>query len=559
MILDGSEVAAGDVLDTDICVVGAGPAGITLALELASYGIDVLLLEAGGEKFNELSEQDLKGDNVSLDHHAPLTECRSRQLGGTSALWVGRCLPLDPIDLEKRTHVTDSGWPIDWTELERYYPRANKYCHVGDYAYTVQSALASPPMPFIPGLHEGVLSTRYIERWSLPTHFGRHYRNELASSKKIRLLLNSACVDMELDAQSRRLIGLVAATSPGRQFKIHARQYILAGGGLETTRLLLASNTVEQDGLGNRSGHLGRYYMGHLFGSVATIHLSGNTSQTINGFEQDYQGIYCRRRIWVMPDTQRKERLLNTAFWPTNPPAADPDHRNGILSAAYLALTLPYLGNRLAPPAIKKMFCGDSDKIAYSQHLLNVFRDFPRVSTYGAYYLYRRFFTQRSIPALFVSDPANCYDLYYHAEQSPNPESRVTLANEPDRLGMRRLKVDLRFREQDINSVVRAHRVLESELDLEQEVTRIKFKRQDIHSHVREQACDGYHQIGTTRMAVHERDGVVNQNCRVHGVENLYVCSSSVFPTSGHANPTLTIVALAVRLANHISSRLNAP
>ncbi len=557
MIEDGSEVATGDVLKADVCLVGAGAAGITLALELAAQRIDVLLLEAGGEKFSETSAQELRGESVFPQHHAPLSECRSRQLGGTTALWVGRCLPLDPLDLDERDHVPGSGWPIEWSELESYYPQANEHCHVGAYAYTVQSALPGAPVSLIPGLREGVLNTSSIERWSLPTHFGRHYRRALASSSRINLLLNSACVELQLDPQSRRLTGLVVATALGRQFKVQARQYILAGGGLETTRMLLASSAVETEGLGNRSGHLGRHYMGHLFGSVAEIRFLGDPRQTIHGFERDRQGVYCRRRIGLTPDTQKNEGLLNTAFWPTNPPAGDPDHRNGVLSAAFLALSLPFLRDRLAAPIIQKMFCGEPREAAYAQHLRNILLDFSRASGHGAYYLYRRFFTQRRVPALFVFNPANRYDLYYHAEQSPNPDSHVTLSDERDRLGMRRLKVNLHYQEQDIDSVVRSHRVLENELVREQKVARIEFKRRDIHAHVREQACDGYHQIGTTRMAARERDGVVDKNCRVYGVENLYICSSSVFPTSGHANPTLTIVALAVRLANHLSRRLD--
>jgi choline dehydrogenase-like flavoprotein len=333
---------------------------------------------------------------------------------------------------------------------------------------------------------------------------------------------------------------------------VEAEFFALAGGGLETTRLLLASNSVEADGIGNRSGHLGRYYTGHVFGSVAEIQFRGDPRRTIYGFERDSDGIYCRRRFWLAPETQRKEGLLNTAFWPTNPPAADPQHRNGILSSAYIALSLPLLRDKLAAPAIQKMFCGESAGQSYWPHVRNIFLDLPRASLYEVHFLYRRFVTERRIPALFVYSPANRYDLYYHAEQAPNRGSRVELADDVDRFGMRRLRVDLRYCSQDIDSVVRAHEVLVREMQDHQRVARIDYKRDDVYGHVLEQATDGYHQIGTTRMAASERHGVVDGHCRIHGVENLYVCSSSVFPTSGHANPTLTIVALAVRLAHHI-------
>jgi len=554
LIEDGLDIPPGHVLSTQVCVVGAGAAGVTLALELAGRGADVMLLEAGGMKANKISSSDLAGEVLSLEHHAPLPDCRSRQLGGTTALWVGRCLPLDPVDLERRDYVPDSGWPIQWAELDRYYPRANEYCHAGAYAYTTTTALPGAPESLVPGFRDGALITSYIERWSPPTHFGRHYRGALATNKRIRVLLNSACTEVDLDPEHRRVNAVSVTTAPGRRFQIQAQTFVLAGGGLETTRLLLASNRVDHEGIGNRYSHLGRYYMGHLFGSIAEIQFSGDPRRTIYGFERDADGVYCRRRIWLAPETQRREGLLNTAFWSTNPPAANPEHRNGILSSAYIALSLPLVRDILAAPAIQKAFCGNASEPSYWPHVRNILLDLPQASLYTMQYLYRRFFTERRIPAVFVYSPVNRYDLYYHAEQAPSRDSRVVLAADADRLGMPRLRVDLRYSAQDVDSVVRAHEVLAREMHDHQRVASIRYKQDDVHGHVLEQAVDGFHQMGTTRMASSERHGVVDEHCRVHGVGNLYVCSSSVFPTAGHANPTLTIVALAVRLADHIGS-----
>jgi len=554
LIEDGLEIPHGQVLTTQVCIVGAGAAGVTLALELAGQGQHVILLEAGGMKADRTARSDLAGEVLSPRHHAPLPECRSRQLGGTSALWVGRCLPLDAIDLERRDYVPNSGWPIDWAELDRYYPRANEYCHVGSYAYTRAAALPHAPRFFVPGFRDGAVIASYVERWSLPTHFGRHYRGALSANYKIRVLLNSACTEVDLDPERRQVREVSVATAPGRRFRVRAQTFVLAGGGLETTRLLLASNSVEAEGIGNRYSHLGRYYMGHIFGSIAEIQFYGDPRKTIYGFERDPDGIYCRSRLWLAPETQRKGALLNTAFWPTNPPAANPEHRNGILSAAYIALSIPLLRDKLAAPAIQKMFCDKSPGEAYWPHVRNLLMDLPQTSFYSARFLYRRFVTKRHIPALFVYNQANHYDLYYHAEQAPNRDSRVVLADDADRFGMPRLKVDLRYSEQDIDSVVRAHEVLAREMHVHQQVASIQYKREDVYDHVLEQAADGYHQMGTTRMAASERHGVVDEHCRLHGVGNLYVCSSSVFPTTGHANPMLTIVALAVRLADHIGS-----
>jgi len=555
LIEDARHFPQGHILKTEICIVGAGAAGITSALELADLGKDVILLEAGGWRADRRFDNDLEGEIVSRGHHAPLAECRLRRFGGTTASWVGRCLPLDPIDLDKRAHVPYSGWPISRQELDRYYPRANRYCHAGPYAYEAKTALPQAVKPLIPGFEEGALISNRIERWSLPTRFGLHYRGAVKESKKILALLNATCTHIAINPGNRLVESVVAASKPGRLFQVRALAYILAGGGLETTRLLLASNDVDPGGIGNRRGLLGRFYMGHLFGSIAEIQFLGDVDPAIHGFERDAEGVYCRRRIWVSPESQRQEGLLNTVFWINNPPAANPDHRSGILSAAYIALSLPVLRDKLAPPVIQQMFRGDFKCPSYWPHFRNIMLSLPQTSAFGAYYLYRRLFTRRRIPALFVGSRANRYNLSYHAEQAPNPDSKVTLSDSVDRFGIPRLRVDARYSKLDIDSIVRAHEVLAAEF-LRQGIAAVAYKRDNVNRHVFEQAADGYHQIGTTRMAAAERDGVVNEDCRVHGVKNLYVCSSSVFPTSGHANPTLTIVALAVRLAHHLASHL---
>ncbi len=553
MINHAQKIPPQHILQTQLCIVGAGAAGVTLALELAENGVEVILLEAGGWTADKYAFDDLSGEMHSQEHHAPLHECRSRQLGGTTAIWAGRCLPLDPIDLERRDYVPNSGWPIGWEVLDPYYPRANEYCHVGSYIYQSRAALGDREGLSIHGCNDGLLITDRIERWSPPTHFGKHYRRVLAASKTIHVLLNAVCTGIDLDPESRRVKTVNVASEPGRSFRVQARSYVIAGGGLESTRLLLASNDVDTEGIGNRYDLLGRYYMGHVFGSVARVQFVGDPGLAITGFERDVEGVYCRRRICISPEAQRAEGLLNTSFWTIPPPAADPTHGNGVLSAAYLAILLPVLRDRLAPAAIQRMFRGELGHIRYWPHLYNILKDIPQTTAFCVNYLYRRFFTKRRIPALFIPSATNCYDLYYHAEQSPNPESRVTLSEKKDRFGMPRLRVNLRYSAQDIDSVVRAHEILAGQLG-KQGVATIKYKHEDVRGHIFDQAADGYHQLGTTRMAASDRQGVVDGQCRVHGVRNLYVCSSSVFPTSGHANPTLTIVALAVRLARHLAS-----
>ena len=550
VIDDGRTIPLGQVLKAGICIIGAGPAGVTLALELAKRGKDVLMLEAGGWHADRRTQGDLEGE-IGSAAHAPLTECRSRQFGGTSAVWSGRCLPLDAIDFEARDYVLSSGWPIGWEEIARYYPQANRYCHAGACAYAWHEAFPHDPEAAGRDVQDGVLVGDRIERWSLPTHFGRHYRRPLERSRAIRVLLHSVGLNLNLDPEGRRVVALDAAGAPGRHFRVVAETFIIAAGGLETTRLLLASNQQDPRGTGNRDGLLGRYYMGHVFGSVAEIQFLKGTGSEFQLFLRDADGVFCRRRLWLAPATQRREKLLNTSFWTTNPPAADPAHGDGILSAAYIALSLPILRDRIAPPAIQKMFRGDQACSSWWLHVRNVLHQLPETAAYGSRYFLKRLFAKRRIPALFVPSPNGRYDLFYHAEQAPNRESRVKLAGSRDRFGMQRISVDLRYQAQDIDSVVRAHEVVAEDL-LRQGIATVHFKKADVRRHILEQARDGFHQIGTTRMASSERHGVVDEDCRVHGIANLYVCGSSVFPTAGHANPMLTIVALAVRLAHRL-------
>jgi choline dehydrogenase-like flavoprotein len=552
VIQKGTDIRAGQTVTSEVCVIGGGAAGITLALELARRHIQVTVVEAGGLGAADPGSGDLEGELLDPGTHAPLEEVRGRQLGGTTSLWVGRCVPFDPIDFERREYLEDSGWPVSFEEIARYYPQANEYCHAGACAYTREDALPEAQPSLVPGCIDAAITANHLERWSLPTRFGSHYRRALAKSQEVRVLLHSVCTGIDLDSRRRTVTGITVSTSPGRTFRVEAQTFILAGGGLETTRLLLAASQGEPEGIGNRYGHLGRYYMGHLFGSVAEIAFTGDPRKTVYGFERDARGVYCRRRFWVTPEVQKREGILNTALWLDNPAPAEPLHRNGILSAAYLAMSIPVLRDWLAPAAIRKAFRGQPVPRSFWPHVRNIIADLPAASVYLSGFLVRHYLARRRLPGLQLFSPSNRYSLFYHAEQAPSPDSRIMLGERCDRFGVPRLRVDFRYSQQDIDSVYRAHQVLAAEVT-RQGCASVQFKQEDVHAHIRQQVADGFHQLGTTRMSVDERSGVVDPNCRLHGIHNLYVCSSSVFPTSGQANPTLTIVALAIRLADHIA------
>jgi hypothetical protein len=240
-------------------------------------------------------------------------------------------------------------------------------------------------------------------------------------------------------------------------------------------------------------------------------------------------------------------------MWLVNPTLADHAHRNGVLSFVYLMLSSP-LGKYFASEAIRKSAVKLSGTTSIRAHLRNIFCDAINTALFVPSFGVRRFLLKRKVPGFFQPSNANQYDLHYHAEQIPNWESHVTLSNNKDELGMPRLNIDYRFHEQDIDSVIRAHSLLDSHLR-QYNVGSLEYTSTNLASSVWDQASDGYHQTGTTRMSTTAKDGVVDVNCKVHGTENLYVVSGSTFVTSGQANTTFLIVVFAIRLAQYLSSR----
>lgn len=556
MILSAREVASNATLEADICIIGAGAAGITLALELADSKLDIITLESGDYSDDGQSQSLLRGNIKNATNHYPLYEARNRLLGGTTSTWGGRCIPFDPIDFEARDYVPFSEWPISYTEIQEYYKRAQKFCQCGEYSYRVKEALPSAPEKITDHFIDGAITSQNIERWSMPTHFGKAYLEQLKSAKNVRVLLNATCSHVAAKADCPDIDYVSVRTHPDHPaFRVKARAYILAGGGLEVTRLLLSSNDVHINGLGNESGLLGRLYMGHISGSIARVHFRGDPKRTIYNFERDLNDIYCRRRFWISPEAQKENRLLNTVFWLENPPMADASHQNPILSLAYLALTAPVFGRYLAPASIREATTTRGITSSKRQHVMNVLRGLPSAAGYMPGFIFRRYLAQRKLPGFFLPSGSNTYDLHFHAEQIPNPESRVTLSSRTDALDIPELEIQFRYAEQDVDSALRAHSLFKQHLESTNSGT-LQFTTPDPATYVLQHSRDGIHQIGTTRMAVSPKEGVVDNNCRVHGTTNLYVASSSVFPTSSQANPTLTIVAFAIRLADTLKQLL---
>ena len=257
------------VIDGEVCIVGGGAAGITLAKELSDRFSDIILLESGGINL-EADTQDLYKGEILDPNHGALEEQRQRQLGGTTNVWGGRCATFDALDFESRSYVSYSGWAISKQDLESYYQQAHDYCELGSYTYKVEEAFG-PDTPMIPGWNSEIISTDKLWLFSPPTNFKTKYRKFLTQSPQIRTYLHANCLKIITNEEGNTVDHLQCATLAQNNFTIRAKTYILATGCLEVTRLLLLSNDTHKHGIGNQHDLVGRFYMGHISGDVGQV------------------------------------------------------------------------------------------------------------------------------------------------------------------------------------------------------------------------------------------------------------------------------------------------
>ena len=556
MIDDARHIPGGTQLDCDVCIVGGGPAGISIAHELDGSGLKVLLLEGGGKTESAQSRDMHRGLVSPASSHERLEKYRRRQFGGSTVAWGGRCVPFDAIDFEKREWVPHSGWPFSKSELDPFYARAMALCEAGRYACTTEEALPGTPREMIAGFDGREVVTNRLERWGPPTHFGKRYAQKLRASGNVTVLLHANALRVRLDSAGSRVEGVEAATFADSRFTVRPRVCILAGGTLETTRLMLASEP-ERGGIGNHSDKLGRYYMSHLLGSAAVVRVRETRTGFMYGFEKDADGVYVRRRFWITPDTQREHRMLNAVAFLFRPPLSEAEHGSAVLSAAYLSKFFLRLFKRRAFRESCALL--QKNRASLLAHSRNIILGAPGLVPKFAAIAQQRFLAKRRLPFVLPPQKGNAFHLFFQTEHAPNPDSRVTLhPTEKDALGMPRLLVDIRFTEQDVETVIEEHRILKRRFE-ESGTGTLEYDESELRAHVKNYIRDfdsSSHHLGTTRMSPDPREGVVDPDCRVHGVGNLFIASGSVCPTAGHANPTLTFVALALRIADHVKRTL---
>ncbi|MCZ6763758.1 MAG: GMC family oxidoreductase [Alphaproteobacteria bacterium] len=520
MLTDIRQLTDGSRIESDVCFVGAGAAGITLARELGNLGRKVCLLESGGLE-NDDDTQDLyDGEDIGIPY--PVYGSRLRFFGGSTNHWAGWCQPLDPIDFEARSWVSHSGWPIAYDDVFPYYVRAQEVVELGPFNYD-------------PGYWEQFYKDRGYKRFPLaesrvstklwhlspPTRFGKVYRDEIEKSDTISAYLYANVVDILTDENARQVTGLKVASLDGKSFEVTGNTYVLATGGIENPRLLLTADGVQKEGLGNGNDLVGRFFMEHP--RVTVAHLMLPNKDNAAAFYLDNWDTSNERQVLacmsLTADIQESERLLNYSsnLVPVSP-GADSDGYGSL---------------REIVGGWRKEQVPDN----LSEHIGNIIADLDDVASA----LYGRF---------FGAGESRLFRMEARTEQAPNPDSRVLLAAERDALGMRRIDLDWRMTDRDMYSIVRSTGILGQEFG-RAGLGRIKTSLSENDDDWPLYLSGGNHHMGTTRMADDAKRGVVDKNCRVHGIDKLYVAGSSVFPTCGYANPTLTIVALALRLADH--------
>ena len=517
MIVDASTIDQGRRLVADVCVIGAGPAGLAIARRLEGSGLKVLLLESGGRR-PSVAGQKLNRGLVTGQPYWPLHSTRVRALGGTGNRWAGWCRPLDAVDVEHRDWVPDSGWPMPYSEMERFHEDASRFLQLPERSFRDPRESTDDP-GWSAGEASGLEPVYY--RFSPLTSLGLTYLDELDSSADTTVVLHATVSDLRLEPGTSR-IGTVEVGGPGnRAFVVEAGQVVLAAGGLENPRLLLSARTDRPAGLGNEHDSVGRYFMEHLHAEVGVIH-DGDPALRTPFFDWSAKSDVGRGAVAGAAEVQRSEQLLPISFT--------------------VAPTRRHFGQRQMrmPPSLG---------VPYRRALTRV----PRVGWMGKEVARR---ISRSVPVLARTaqrlTPGGQPDLrYVHArsEQVPRRDSRVLLGDARDSLGRPVVRLDWRLDDQDLANVRSWVERLAAAVDA---TAGARFVPTPL---TRANVIGGPHHMGTTRMSADPRRGVVDADCRVHSVDNLYVTGSSVFATGGYANPTYPLVALALRLADHLRAR----
>ncbi|MDF2369027.1 FAD-dependent oxidoreductase [Sneathiella sp.] len=468
MISDLEGADEGSVIESDVCIVGAGAAGISIALKLAALGKTVTLCEAGGFEYSEISQEVYQGE-VRGDPYFDLEIARLRYLGGTTNHWAGDCRTFDSIDFDRSFISEELKWPISKTDLDPFLDEA---CGILDI----------DPVFYDSDYVAGIKSVNY--KVSPPTRFGEKYRAALQASDTIGLMLNANIVDVVVN--DRNISAAIFKSYNGKELTVRADKFVLATGGIENSRILLWLHQNQGDALYDGALPVGNYWMEHL--------------EYILGEALVDSDIVERNAFVLADETQREEKILNCVLRTIGVPKSTTKQL-----VTDLLCVAPSIGEKMAGLVGKNLACG----------------------------------------AIFE---VSC-------EQLPVRSNRITLSRtEKDKFGKPRPVLYWKKSPLEKRTVAAAARAFNKWL-IDQDHGRLRLDGWvlDDRPFPEPEDLGEYHHMGGTRMGESTETSVVDLNCRVHDTDNLYIAGSSVFATGGYSNPTLPIVQLSLRLANHIA------
>jgi choline dehydrogenase-like flavoprotein len=497
------------LIEGDLCIVGAGAAGISMAMEWANTNRKVILLEGGGFEYDD-RVQELYAGKLSGQPYFPLKAIRLHYFGGTTGHWAGFCSPFDEIDFKKRDWVPNSGWPINRKDLDPYYKRANPILELGPDEWSADYWLKKDPqfrsLPF----NEKILWNK-IWQFSPPTRFGQKYREPIVKSKNIHLFTYANVTEIRTNESVSAVTEVIAKNYAGKQLRVKAKYFVIACCSVQNARLLLASNRQAPKGLGNDNDLVGRYFMEHLEMKSAELWLKD--PDALQFYMWGFGAAHPRAEIALSEEQQTINRILNGT-----------------------ASLVPLSEGRKMRPFIE----------LYKNNKNTT--DLNRISDS----------TEKA------AEPKNksnnlAYMLHTRIEQAPNPNSRVTIDTEKDSLGMPRAALNWELTPLEKRSMRKLYEIIGQEMGRASKgrIRLLDYLRVKEDYSWPASTGGGWHHMGTTRMSEDPKQGVVNAQCQVHGIQNLFMAGSSCFVTAAAPNPTLTLVALTLRLSDHIKQRIS--
>ena len=515
----------------EFCVIGAGAAGVTVTRRLMRAGKDVMLLESGGTDFEAATQELYRGANIGHAYY-DLDEARLRFFGGTVSIWGGRAALFDPIDFARRDWVPHSGWPFGREELDRWYREAHADFELGAFDYGEADAWKTLGVKD-PGFDPARLATRLWRFDEANERFAASRAKDLIAAPNVRILTHANAVKLQAGPAAKAIDHVeICALNGGHPAKVVAKHYVLACGAIENARLLLVSNDVEPAGIGNAHDQVGRFFMEHPTGRIGKVETDA-PAELWAAFQKRFVkgGVPLAPLLRLSDAVQRERHALNSIV--TFKLQRDPKH--GVA-----------LGNKLYHNL---------------KHSLN-----PNRRGRALDHLYRglRSWFHRTVREPIEHARAKYADaglyLIVRGEQAPNPDSRVILSHKHDALGNRRADLDWQLAELDKHTARVFADVFDAEMRRlgQRGVTPSRWLAQPetawpVDPTVGNHPIAGYHHIGGTRLGAEPATSVVDPDCRVHGYANLWIAGSSTFATAGWANPTLTLVAMAIRLADRLS------